>query len=445
MTGAALAALLGERGLPADQIAAKVTLFELVIPAIGGSEGPRWAWWVPGRLEVFGKHTDYAGGRTLVSAVPRGFTVVARSRSDGMLHVSDRKREQDVTLLPVDARDPAVRQTGWRHYVDVVQRRLSRNFPGAPLGAEIAIASDLPRASGMSSSSALLVAIATVLTRVGALDQRPEWRANITGPADLAGYFACIENGLSFGTLSGDAGVGTHGGSEDHAAILTGVPGHLAAYAFVPMRSIGVVALPQQWKFVLTPSGVPAQKAGAAREAYNRLAEGTRVLLDLWNRASPGAPSLAAALSGAAHGIHAHAAPSGAADRLRELVRQSSCAGWSHEALEKRLEHFIREDARVPQALDAFSRADAEWLGRLAAGSQADAEALLGNQIPETSALPWRARELGAFASCSFGAGFGGSVWALVEADRAETFAPKWHPEAFVATPGPGAIQLVSW
>ena len=38
--------------------------------------GPaRHAWWVPGRLEVFGKHTDYAGGRTLVCAVPRGLAV----------------------------------------------------------------------------------------------------------------------------------------------------------------------------------------------------------------------------------------------------------------------------------------------------------------------------------------------------------------------------------
>ena len=27
----------------------------------------QWNWLVPGRLEVFGKHTDYGGGRTLRS------------------------------------------------------------------------------------------------------------------------------------------------------------------------------------------------------------------------------------------------------------------------------------------------------------------------------------------------------------------------------------------
>jgi galactokinase len=438
MTGAALAGLLRERGLPANEIQAKASLFELVTPHMRGDNGPGYAWWVPGRLEVFGKHTDYAGGRTLVGAVPRGFAVIARPRSDGMLHVVDGKREQDVTLPPVPARDTAVRQTGWRHYVDVVQQRLSRNFPGAPLGADIAVASDLPRASGMSSSSALLIAIATALTRIGALDRRPEWRANITGPADVAGYLACIENGLSFGTLSGDAGVGTHGGSEDHAAILTGIPGHLAGFAFVPMRSIGVVAVPEQWRFVLTPCGVPAQKAGAAREAYNRLSQGAGVLLDLWNAASPAARSLGAALTG----IEARGSSFEAVARLRALVRQSARPGWPHGALEKRLDHFIREDARIPEALDAFRGSDATRLGSLAAESQADAEALLGNQIPETSALPRRARELGAFAACSFGAGFGGSVWALIDADRAEAFARDWYPDAFVATPGPAVVEL---
>ena len=32
-------------------------------------------WFVPGRLEVLGKHTDYAGGRSLLAAVDRGVTI----------------------------------------------------------------------------------------------------------------------------------------------------------------------------------------------------------------------------------------------------------------------------------------------------------------------------------------------------------------------------------
>ena len=443
MTGATLAALLREHGLPPGEFDAKTDLFDLVLSHTRHQQGrPLHAWWVPGRLEVFGKHTDYAGGRTLVGAVPRGFAVVAQPREDRTLHVVDARRGQEVTLAAARPPTPDA-HAGWRHYVDVVARRLAGNFPGAPLGADIVIASDLPRASGMSSSSALLVAVATALTRVGALDRRSEWRANIAGPGDVAGYYACIENGLSFGTLAGDAGVGTHGGSEDHAAILTGVAGHITAFTFVPMRALAIVGVPEQWCFVLTPSGVPAQKAGAAREAYNRLASGTQVLLDLWNTgSSTTAPSLAAALTGlSGNGAETAASPMGA-NRLRELVKRSRVPGWPSESLERRLEHFIREDSRIPAALGAFKEASAVRLGTLAEESQADAERLLGNQIPETIALSRSARSLGAFAACSFGAGFGGSVWALVEQARADAFARRWHPEAFIAPPGPPVVEL---
>ena len=50
---------------------------------------PVWAAFVPGRLEVFGKHTDYAGGRSLVAATCRGFGVVAAPRRDALVRVID--------------------------------------------------------------------------------------------------------------------------------------------------------------------------------------------------------------------------------------------------------------------------------------------------------------------------------------------------------------------
>ena len=47
---------------------------------------------VPGRIEVLGKHTDYAGGRSLLSAVERGFVAVARHRTDTVVRVIDAVR-----------------------------------------------------------------------------------------------------------------------------------------------------------------------------------------------------------------------------------------------------------------------------------------------------------------------------------------------------------------
>ena len=438
MNRATLAAGLARSGLPAGEVSAKAAMFELALSHADPRGGePLWAWWVPGRLEVFGKHTDYAGGRTLVSAVPRGFVVMGRPRSDGLIRVVDVRRRQDVSLTVAFSPMPPAAYTGWRHYVEVAAGRLARNFPAAPLGADITLASDLPSAAGMSSSSALLVAIATALVRVGGLERRPEWRANIGGTRDAAGYFACIENGSSFGTLAGDAGVGTHGGSEDHAAILTAVPGQLSAFAFVPMRPLGVYAVPEHWRFVLAPCGIRAQKTGAAREAYNRLSAGTRTLLELWNAAAAQpAPSLAAALGTESGNIERAEAT------MRALVSRSQIPDWPPDALARRLDHFIREDGRIPAAVEAFRTADADRVGALADASQADADTLLGNQIPQTIALARAARRLGALASSSFGAGFGGSVWALVDRDRADAFSREWHPEAFVAVPGPGVVEI---
>ena len=125
-------------------------------------EPPRHAWWVPGRLEVFGKHTDYAGGRTLVCAVPNGLAVAASPRADGSIHVVDARRGDRLVLRRRDGGG----FTGWRHYVEVAARRLAANFPGAALGADIVFSSDLPRASGMSSSSALVIAMSSALVRV---------------------------------------------------------------------------------------------------------------------------------------------------------------------------------------------------------------------------------------------------------------------------------------
>lgn len=328
---------------------------------------------VPGRLEVFGKHTDYAGGRTLIAAVPRGITVSAERAGDGAVTLSDR-----TTGLRVDS-----------PYADAVTRRLRANFPGADLSCRIVISSDLPQAAGMSSSSAVVIAVAEAIITCARLEERDEWRSNIRSLEDRASYFGCIENGSAFGTLAGEAGVGTHGGSEDHAAIVMSEAGSLRQCAFAPLRSERLVAMPDGWTFVVVSSGVEARKTGGALEAYNRLAD-------------------PAAMKG---------------DRLRA---------------------FEAEDARVPLAADAFARGDVSAIGRLAADSQRDADALLGNQVPETRALVTLALAEGAAAASSFGAGWGGSVWALVDTAGAPALLDRWLEAYRRAWPARRAAGFVS-
>jgi galactokinase len=75
---------------PADA-ASRSRLFETLderSPSIldGAAE---WRRFTPGRIEIFGKHTDYGGGHSLLAAVPRGIALVARRRSDGVVRVGD--------------------------------------------------------------------------------------------------------------------------------------------------------------------------------------------------------------------------------------------------------------------------------------------------------------------------------------------------------------------
>jgi galactokinase len=328
----------------------------------------------------------------------------------------------------------------------VVARRFARNFPGAMLGVDLAIASDLPRAAGLSSSSALVVAVATALARRAELSKRDEWQAEIASAEDLAWYLGCVENGLDYRGLSGTAGVGTHGGSEDHTAILACRAGRLSEYRFMPVARQGDIAMPADWAFVIASSGVHADKAGSVRENYNRASLGTRALLTCWNAvASDPAPSLAAAL-----------AEDGAVEMLHDLIARRTADGYDNTALARRLAHFVAEDARVPRAARAFAEADGHTLGALSRDSQRQADEWLGNQVAETRALAAAAVDAGAIAASSFGAGFGGSVWALVPAAEATAFGPVWladyarrcctvsasSVEWFVARPGPALAEI---
>lgn len=428
---------------PADA-ASRAELFSVLEqrsqPILEGA--PQWRRFTPGRIEIVGKHTDYAGGQSLIAAVPRGITLAARKRADGIVRVGDIFDGQIIEVDPSTPAPPHYR--GLQRYAHVVAHRLFLNFPGAALGTNIAIASDLPRASGLSSSSALVVGVALALIERAGLRQRDEWQRHLQRVQDLAWYLGCVENGLDFPGLAGSAGVGTHGGSQDHTAILAVRTDHVSLYRFVPVTPLSDTPMPSDWTFVIASSGVQADKAGSVKNRYNRAADGVRALHALWNRRAAPTASLAEALA---------SAPDAAA-RLTRWLEPTGDGAFSIADLDRRLRHFVDETARAPLAAAAFRDADRAMLGCLSDESQRDAGELLGNQIPETMLMAKMARTLGAFASSNFGAGFGGSVWAAVPLGDAAAFGEEWirayerklpsvrHVPWFVARPGPAATEV---
>ena len=434
----------------------------------GPPSAERVRWFVPGRLELLGKHTDYAGGRSLLAAVDAGHTVTARARTDRRVHVrsavAGETVEVDLDRLTGGVAGDGVAGAGpegadtepggdgagavgpsaaghWGGYVRTVAERLEANFPGRLRGADLEITSTLPLAAGMSSSSALVVGLALALIDLSGLAAAPAFTAEITTAEQLGEYLGTVENGQSFGALAGERGVGTFGGSEDHTAMLCGVPDALVQYSFCPVRHERTVPVGPELALVVAVSGVEAAKTGAARAAYNGVADAAREIRRRWHQDT-----------GRREATLADVVASGpaAVTRLRELT-----AG--EEVLRGRLEQFLTESERlVPAAAIALEDGDLVELGHLADESQSAAARGLGNQVPETTDLQRLARELGAHAASAFGAGFGGSVWALVAADGAEDFAHRWleayrhlHPQRTTATtavtrPGGAARRLES-
>lgn len=375
-------------------------------------------WWVPGRIEVLGKHTDYAGGRSLLCAVEQGFAVAALPRTDSRLRVIDVATGESAEgeISP----ELAPRPGHWSNYPITVARRLARDFPGARCGIDLAIASDLPIAAGLSSSSAFVVATYLALADANALAERADHRAVIGTPEQLAEYLGAVENGLTYRTLPGDHGVGTSGGSEDHTAILLGAPDAVIQSSCAPVRVERVVPLPEDAVFVIAASGVLAEKTGAAMAHYNAVAHRAKAVLELWRSVTPAdeSPTLAALL----------ASSDDAYDRLDRVLATVVHPRHPAESLRRRLRQFRDESMEIiPAAAEALSRGDLAHFGTLVDRSQAGAEWGLENQVPETIALARDAREIGAIAASAFGAGFGGSVYALVRAGEAEAFREAWQ------------------
>jgi galactokinase len=339
---------------------------------------------VPGRIELVGKHVDYAGGRSLTCATDCGIRSTVTPIQEAMLYVRNADGGDEVRVaLDTDAR---AKGPSWGTYAAAVARRLARDFPHARRGARVTMQSDLPASAGLSSSTALVVTLAMSLIDANDLKHDERWTAAVPTPIALAEYVAAMETGAPFGAFAGDAGVGVRGGAQDHVAIVCSRAGQIGQYRYLPPRLERYIQWPTDYVMAIGVSGVHAAKTGNARDSYNNLSDAVR---DVATRGYPPNPS-------------------------PELTR--------------RLVQFHEEtDVIVPGVGDALVSGDFGRLGALVDRSQSLAEQVLGNQVPETVFLAREARTLGAVAASAFGAGFGGAVWAMVARHEFEDFLARWR------------------
>lgn len=368
---------------------------------------------VPGRIELFGKHVDYGGGASITCAISEGITSEVSALNVPVIDLEDARTGRRARIpLRRDAR-PGGAHGGT--YIAAVARRLSRDFGPLKTGVRIVSESTLPRSAGLSSSSAFVTMITLAVAEANQLHERPEWREHLNSTLALAEYCGAVETGGAFGPWAGERGVGTRGGSQDHVAILCNHIGKIGAFSYLPATLVGEATFPRSWALVVAVSGVRATKTGGAQVDYNRAADLLHGLLARWNLVmGRNDRSLAAAL----------ASSSDAAECLERLAHHSDDA----PLLVARLSQFRRESGHVvPGALTAVSSADASALGRWAVASQQGAETALRNQVPETMFLARAGMAAGAHAASAFGAGFGGAVWAICDAEEIDGVLERWR------------------
>lgn len=101
-----------------------------------------WRYRVPGRVELVGKHTDYAGGPSVTCATPFHMHASAKASDAPVVQVHD-QRSKSTVELPLSAETQPL-HARWTVYLAAVVRRIARDFPAARRGVDITLGSTVP-------------------------------------------------------------------------------------------------------------------------------------------------------------------------------------------------------------------------------------------------------------------------------------------------------------
>jgi galactokinase len=258
------------------------------------------------------------------------------------------------------------------------------------------IASDLTIAAGLSSSAALVVAVAVALLAAN----------------DVASDLHELMELLA----AGERYVGTAGGGMDQAISLGARAGHAARIEFDPVR-LTHVRVPNDWRFIIAWSLVHAEKSGVAQRAYNerthQTAEARQLVARRLGLAEP-----------------ASYVPLLAARSTDELLD----AGATLEPLlRRRYRHVVSEGGRVAAAVVAMERGDLATFGTLMDASHRSLRDDYEVSARELDRLVEIAREGGAVGARLTGAGFGGCIVALADAGAADAVLADLRERYYVA------------
>lgn len=379
---------------------------------------PAFAVTAPGRVNLIGEHIDYAGLAVLPMALQHRVRALVRPRDDGTVRLTNTDAAFEPREYRLDPDAPPWPAGDWGNYAKAATCHCEPRY-GPLRGFDAAFTSTLPIASGLSSSSALVVAAARCALAAAERD------------------VPLLE--LAEGLAEAERYVGTRGGGMDQAVCLAAREGTALRVGFGPLR-VEPVPVPSEWRFVVASSLVRAEKSAGMRAEYNLRREQVEEALAAVGRvlggARAGAPSYPDLLS--RHEV---------ADLLevggRVLRDVALC----------RFRHVVTEAGRVDGAVAAMRSGDLGGFGALMTASHASLRDDFAVSRAELDAIVEIACAAGAAGARLTGAGFGGCAVILCRADRApkvllalteQFYAGRCAPDAlgdalFVAEPSAGA------
>jgi galactokinase len=328
--------------------------------------------WVraPGRVDLMGSHTDYNLGFVLTLPISRDTWIAGRRRDDRTVRVYSMNLDAG-DEFSLDAIEP-VAGSRWCNYV----RGVAATLAGERLaltGCDLAIHSAVPLESGLSSSAALECALATMFAGLGGWSIAPERMALLCQKA---------ENEF----------VGVKCGILDQYSSCLGREG-CALLLDCRDLSTGAVRIADGIRVVVC--NTMSQRRLSGSEYAQRRAE--------------------CELGAARLGVTA----------LRDVTPEM-LAARRHELPERvarRCDFIVAESARAESLATALTVNDRETVGRLCAESFAGARDLYEICSPALAAMMEAMLAApGAIGARQAGAGFGGSMVALVDAASTDAF-----------------------
>jgi galactokinase len=354
----------------------------------------------PGRVNLIGEHLDYNGLAVMPMAIGRGISLHFRPRGDDRLRLFNADpRHPPIDLSLSDMMGAA--SEGWARFVGAAGRSLTRRFDRLE-GLDGVVGSDLPAAAGLSSSTALVVAVARALIAVNRLR---------VDDLSLVEWLAEAERT-----------VGAPGGAMDQAVCVTGRLRVPLKVQFDPL-TLTSLHLPDRWRFVVASSLVAADKSGGAEQACRaRIDECARALAALRRAGVPGSSSYRELL---------------AACDPEELIALGQHVPCS--TVRRRYRHVVGEARRVDAAERSLRDRDIAAFGRLMSDSHRSLRDDFEVSHPQLDRLVELCAAHGALGARLTGAGFGGSVVALCDGS-AEGLMDALRRE-FYASAGPDARE----